>query len=450
MAETLPKSKKLAYASGMFGWSMMINIISVIMIYFYLPPANSGMVNLVSQAAVFGVFNAMSVVMTGSKLFDIIADPFIANATDRSKNPKGRRIPFMKLWIVPSFVFCSLVFFPLYQGEHGMNVLWLGVMLTLFFIATTAYAIPYNALLPELAHTPAEKLTLSSLQSIGFVAGVGVSSNAFNLADMVQAASPALTRAEALQFVVWGLALAGAIAMAVPVLFINEKRYAHSQPSTVSIRAALSQTLHNRNFLIFIAADLVYFMAIALITSGLMYYVKVLAGLPEEAGNMLMITMVAVSLLFYPLITRVAVKICKKKLVVFAFILMSLVFLAIYSLGKLPVSKEAQLYLLVSVFAVPFAVLGILPNAIVAEIAERDSELTGQNKEGMYYAVRLLFDKFGQMLGLSLFAFLTMYGKDPGNDMGLRLTGLIGCMLCLIAGMIYLGFREKSDRNERG
>lgn len=442
MPEALPKSKKLAYACGMLGWSIMINIISVIVIYFYLPPSNSGMVNLISQVAIFGAFNAMSVIMAGSKLFDIIADPFIAHATDNSRHSKGRRIPFMRLWIVPAFVFCGLVFFPLYQGEHAMNVLWLGVMLTLFFISATAYAIPYNALLPELAHTPEEKLTLSSLQSIGFVAGVGLSSNAFNFTDMLQSAAPGLARAEALQFVVWGLAFVAAIAMSIPVFTINEKRYAHSQPSTASIGRALGQTLRNRNFLIFITADLVYFTAVALITSGLMYYVTVLAGLQERAGNKLMITMVAVSLLFYPLVARVAVKTGKKKLVVFAFAVMSLVFLAIYTLGKMPVSSELQLYLLVAVFAIPFAVLGILPNAIVAEIAERDSRQTGQSKEGMYYAVRLLFDKLGQMLGLSLFAFLTMYGKDSENDSGLRLSGLAGCILCVAAALIYSAFRE--------
>lgn len=441
-AQKLPAGKQLAYAAGMLGWSVMINIITVIVIYFYLPPAKANMTGLITQGAIFLTVNAMSLIMTCSKLADIIADPLIAHATDSSRNPKGRRIPFMKWWIIPSLVFCSLVFMPLSDEESPQNILWLAVILPLFFISTTAYAIPYNALLPELARTPEEKLRLSSLQSIGFVIGVGLSSNAFNFADMFQEAMPQLARREALQYTVWALAVVGAAAMSFPVLFIDERKYAYGIPATVSIRTALRQSLRNRNFMIFIAADLAYFMAIAVITSGLMYYVTVLANMEEEEGNKLMITMVAVSLLFYPLVNKVALRTGKKILVIISFAIMSIVFLAIYSLGKLPIEKALQLYLLVSVFAVPFAILGILPNAIVAEIAEQDAKQTGQNNEGMYYAVRLLFDKFGQMLGLALFSYLTIFGKEEGDDLGLRLNGLIGCGLCALAGMIYLGFKE--------
>lgn len=443
-AERLPVPKQIAYASGMLGWSIMINIITVIVIYFYLPPSSSGMTNLITQATILGVLNAMSLLMAGSKLADIIADPLLAHSTDTSRNPRGRRIPFMSYWILPSLVFCALVFMPVDKQESSANILWLAVMLPLFFVSTTAYAIPYNALLPELAHTPEAKLRLSSMQSIGFVGGVGLSSNAFNFADMVQHSMPSLTRIEALQYVVWGLALAGAVAMAMPVLFIDERKYVHNKPATISIREALKRSLRNNNFMIFIAADFVYFMAIAVITSGLMYYVTVLAGLHESDGNALMITMVAVSLLFYPVVNKLALRTGKKRLVIVSFLIMSIVFLAIYSLGKLPVSPAVQLYALVSVFAIPFAVLGILPNAIVAELAEQDALRTGDNNEGMYYAVRLLFDKFGQMFGLSLFAFLTRFGKgDNGNDLGLRLNGLIGFVLCLTAAIIYMGFREK-------
>ena len=35
----LPFNKQLAYASGMIGWSIMTNIIIVMLPYFYLPPS---------------------------------------------------------------------------------------------------------------------------------------------------------------------------------------------------------------------------------------------------------------------------------------------------------------------------------------------------------------------------------------------------------------------------
>jgi GPH family glycoside/pentoside/hexuronide:cation symporter len=93
----LPLSKQLAYACGMIGWSIMTNIIIVMLPYFYLPPSNAGLVPLVPQLLLFGVVNILSVIAASGRFVDALFDPFIASLSDKSKNPKGRRIPFMKL-----------------------------------------------------------------------------------------------------------------------------------------------------------------------------------------------------------------------------------------------------------------------------------------------------------------------------------------------------------------
>jgi GPH family glycoside/pentoside/hexuronide:cation symporter len=88
------------------------------------------------------------------------------------------------------------------------------------------------------------------------------------------------------------------------------------------------------------------------------------------------------------------------------------------------------------------ASLGILPNAILADIAQQDAEETGENREGMFFAVKYLFVKLGQTLGLALFAFLTVYGISARNDFGLRLNGLCGFVLCLLAFLVFSRFKE--------
>ena len=60
--ERIPLSKIIAYAFGVFGWSISINIISVMLLYLYLPPTNAGMVNLVPQIVFFGVINIIALV----------------------------------------------------------------------------------------------------------------------------------------------------------------------------------------------------------------------------------------------------------------------------------------------------------------------------------------------------------------------------------------------------
>src|ERR1700694_5927787 len=94
--EKLPFKKQLAYAAGMMGWSIMTNLIIVILPYFYLPPSNAGLIQLVPQLLLLGVVNVLSVIAASGRLVDAFYDPFIASLSDKSENSKGRRIPFMK------------------------------------------------------------------------------------------------------------------------------------------------------------------------------------------------------------------------------------------------------------------------------------------------------------------------------------------------------------------
>ena len=445
MGEKLSLSKQIAYACGMLGWSILTNIIGVMLIYFYLPPSNSGLVNLLSQTLIFGTLNLAAVITGSGRLFDAFYDPFIGQTSDRSKNPKGRRIPFMKWAIIPTMIFCALVYLPMEKTESTSNGIWLTIILILFFVSATTYIIPYNAMLPEMAHTSEDKVKLSTFQQVGFVIGIIISSATNNIADVFQNVFSLDERISAVQFSIWSLCLLGGIFMLIPVLAIDEKKYCKGKPSHLAILPAMRQTFKNKNFIYYITADFSWYMALYIITSGLLYFLTVLCGGKEEEGFYLMGTMVGVSLLFYPFINFFAKKIGKKKLILFSFALMSGVFLFIYFLGKISIPNNMQMYLLAIGAAFPLATLGILPPAILAEIAEEEAKQTGENREGLYFAVKYFFVKLGQTFGIGLFAFLTLYGKDPGNDLGLRLNGICGFVLCLIAMLVFSRFKEKKS-----
>jgi GPH family glycoside/pentoside/hexuronide:cation symporter len=442
--EKLPFKKQLSYACGMIGWSIMTNIIIVMLPYFYLPPSNSGLMPFVPQLLLFGVLNIMSVIAASGRLVDAIFDPFIASLSDKSNNPKGRRIPFMKWAILPAALFCGLTFYPLIKGESLHNAFWLAFTLVGFFMGATAYIIPYNALLPELTDTAEEKVKLSSFQQVGFVIGIIISALVNNFADLVQKGFHVTSRDIAVQYTIWGLCAFAGLIMLIPVIAIDERKYlVATKPSHLPLLQAIRKTFSQSNFKYYLISDFSYYMALSIISSGLLFFVTVLLRLPESMGGLLMLIMVLGSLVFYPLINYISKKYGKKLLVLFSFALLSLIFAMIYFLGRLPFSPEAQVYTLVLFAAFPLASLGILPNAILAEIAERDTMVTGENREGMFFAVKYLFVKLGQTLGIALFAFLTVYGKDPGHDLGLRLNGVCGFVLCLVAFIFFTRFRER-------
>ena len=71
-AEIFPFRKQIAYACGMVGWSIMTNIIIVMLPFYYLPPSNSGLTQFIPQLMLFGVLNILSVIAASGRFVDAI------------------------------------------------------------------------------------------------------------------------------------------------------------------------------------------------------------------------------------------------------------------------------------------------------------------------------------------------------------------------------------------
>jgi len=281
----LPLSKEIAYACGMVGWSIMTNLLIVMLPYFYLPPSNAGLKPLVPQLLVFGVVNILSIIAASGRFIDALFDPFIASLSDKSKNPKGRRIPFMKWAILPAVVFCCLTFYPFEMKQSNVNAGWLAITMTLFFMSVTAYVIPYNALLPELTATAEEKVKLSSFQQAGFVLGIIIAASVNNYADVVEHVFHITSRDQSVQYTIWGLAMVAGIVMLIPILAIDEKKYSVSKPSHLPILTAIRKTFSNANFKYYLISDFSFYMSLSVISSGMLYFGTVLLNLPESIGG---------------------------------------------------------------------------------------------------------------------------------------------------------------------
>jgi GPH family glycoside/pentoside/hexuronide:cation symporter len=438
----------LAYAAGMAGWSILINIVSVMLIYIYLPPNNAGLNTLIPPVVYLGIFSILALVAAGGRLFDAITDPLIAWLSDRSENKKGRRVPFMRIGWLPAVVFCVAVFFPLRLSESHQNVAWLLVTLTLFYLFLTIYFIPYNALMPELAPSGREKVTLSTWLSLAYVIGMIIAAQTPLIASWLEKLFLLNERIRSFQIAIMVLSVVAAVFLYLPVISINEQSCCQGKPAQVSFRKSLGQTIRNYNFRLFLFADFSYFLAVAIIASGMLYYLRVLLDLEEAIGSKVLGLMVIVSLVFYPLVLYVSKFVQKKILVSSALIFLGIVFLTIFFLGKLPLPPKSQIYLFALLASLPVAILGILPYAIIAEVAQLDSLKTGLRKEGMYFAVRNFFYKLGMTVGIMLFTILTIWGKDPGDDFGIRLNGLVGAAFCILAGLTFLLFKEKKIQRE--
>ena len=86
------------------------------------------------------------------------------------------------------------------------------------------------------------------------------------------------------------------------------------------------------------------------------------------------------------------------------------------------------------------AILGILPQAVVADIAEADALTFGEQRSGMFFAARTFAMKLGQALSLLIFTSVTV----SGSEFSYRMTAVIATVCCLAGAVLFFFYREKS------
>ena len=237
------------------------------------------------------------------------------------------------------------------------------------------------------------------------------------------------------------MAVFAVIFMQVPVWTINEKEYVHTKPSEGNALSSLIKTFKNGDFRLFVGSDIFYWVGLTMFQTGLPFFVTSLLKLDESMSTIYFVAMTALSLVFYLPVNILTRKLGKKKLVCTAFFIFAAAFFYTSRMGTFPgVSPTVQGFILVVVAAFPMAIFGILPQAIVADVAESEAVLTGENREGMFYAARTFAFKLGQSLAMLIFTALATVGT--GSD-GYRLVAMTSAALALIGGILLLFFNEK-------
>lgn len=328
--------KKIIYSLGQFGWSLVSYAPGMLLIYFYLPPETRkpGFPPRIYQGAILGIFTIIGLAYALGRVFDAVTDPVIAGLSDRSKSKFGRRRIYLAVSVLPFSLLSLLIFTPPLRGSSPLNTVWVFAMVLIFYWFMTMYVTPYFAWLSELGHTPNERLLLSTLISITWALGAAVGSQTFTFKGIFEGMGYDPTTAFQLTMAIF--AGIGFVFMLLPIIFIDEKKYCESHQSGEKIFEALKNAFGNKNFLLFTISDLSYWIAMAMISSGLVYYVTILLREGESFTSFLQILMFGLSFLFYVPVTLLAKKFGKKPILIIGFFFFIGSYLLAMGLGKLP------------------------------------------------------------------------------------------------------------------
>lgn len=440
----LSTGKMWLFAIGQMGWALLNGIVVNWLIFFYQPDMatkNVGHTIFIPQGAAFLGLTVIGVISAFGRLFDAFTDPLIASSSDRSKNKNGRRIPFMRKIAIPFGIVTVLMFMSPVNGTSSTNSIWLFIASVLFYLCMTIYCTPFNALIPELGKTQKDRINISTFISVTFFLGYSIAYLLPNIAGLFE---NSVGYINSLRITIAIMATFAVICMLVPTFAIKEKDYIDTIPSETPAFKSLMKTFKNREFRTFVRSDVLYWVALTLFQTGLPFFVTSLMKLETGMTFFFFVLMTLLSLIFYVPVNIVAKKLGKKKMVVFAFIFFSFVFLITSMCGMFGISGMIYGIIISVLAAIPMAILGILPQAIVADISEFDSIETKENREGMFFAARTFAFKLGQSLALLVFTGMATIGN---NGQGYRIAAITAAVFCLVGGLALLAYNEKKVFN---
>ena len=427
------------FAIGQLGWSMLSGIVSNWLLYFYMPSEETiaaGMPLFITQGIVFVGMTVIGLITAFCRLVDGFIDPFIASKSDSLTHPLGRRIPFMRWFAIPFGVMTVVVFTVPGLGGELFNDIALFVCLVAFYVSLSLYCTPFNALIPELGRTQELRVNLSTYISVTFFVGTAVAYLVPTIAGFMQGA---LGIANAYRVTIAILAAIAIACMLLPPFTIDENTYAETEPSTTPMGASVIKTFKNKEFQVFEISDILYWIGLTMFQTGLPFYVTSLMGLDSSMNFVLFAGMTVISLVFYAPVNMMAKRLGKKKLVTFAFFFFCVAFATTSICGQFGVPPIVWGGLIAVLAAIPMAILGILPQAVLADIAECDAIESGENREGMFYAARTFSMTLGQSIAMILFSSIATLGS---GGFGYRVTAMVATAFCLLGGVVFMRYRE--------
>ncbi|HEY8496600.1 MAG TPA: MFS transporter [Limnochordales bacterium] len=426
----------LRYGAGYAGIAIVTQTVLVWLAYFYAPPAEAGLPSLLPIAWV-------GAAMLVGRAVDAVSDPLVAAWSDATRSRLGRRRPFMLLGALPLAVTFALLWWPPMALSTTALAVYLAVMVSLFLLFFTVYTAPYLALLPELGRTRAERVGLATWQAVFQILGLAVA----------MVGSGFLI--EQFGFGGMGLALAALslLTFLITALGVPEAPSSSSQPPSLGVVESALLTLRNGPYVHYVLSHVLFWIGLNAVVVGAPYFVTVMMGGSEADASVALALTFVVAVLCFPFMGRLSNRRGLKWTMQVSMVALAAALLLWGLVGRWPgpVGAFGQGLIVFAVAGVGVAGLFVLPNAMVAEIADYDERLHGMRREAMFFGVQGFLVKTA--MGLSSYGttwLLETFGYTGERALGLVFLGPLAALFVLAGIAVLSGYREDVVRGETG
>ena len=403
-APALPRRKLFFY--GLSDMPIQVAMIPVLSLVPNLYGADMGI-----EVAVVGAM------MLIARSFDIVTDPLIGWATDRTRTRWGRR----RVWMLASIPFLTLASYRLFVPPDGVGPEYLLLWLVVFWLGWTMLQIPYYALGAELSASYDERTRITAWRS-----WIGIAANVVSKLVPVMAGLCTAYFCFDMGGIRNNLLIIGAMMLVLVPLTIGATVAGVEEPkSFVPARAPLLPGLRimakNGPFRRLVLALFINYLGQSISTVTVVYFIRDV--LQEENLAILMLLIFFGCQLFgIPFWNWFCQRINKHK----AWCLALFAFAALHCMYMLLGPGDFHLMLpITACTGFLGAAFPVVPPSMTADIVDLDTIESGEDRTAMYFAVSSFVVKIGSAVGpFMALALLGLTGYDSASGAGGSVDGL--------------------------
>ncbi|MEM8985769.1 MAG: MFS transporter [Pseudomonadota bacterium] len=375
-----------------------------------------------------------------TRFWDVFTDPLMGVISDRFPSRFGRR----RHWLVFSIPIIVGALLALCFPPAGAGPAYLAFCLFIFYIGFTLASISMFAWAAEVSTDYHERSRIMAfLQAAN---GLGTLALLVSIAYLDMNGAPLDRKVATVGLL---LACAAPVAFFVSVLSVSEPPAQRRKPQTST--NWLNVLRSNKALQLLLGADLLFGLVQGLFFGLVIFYASDVLKLPQASG-IFMLLMLAVGVPAIVLWARLSKRYGKHKVLAYA----SLTGAAMtFFLGVAPAGNMAF-------GAVAFGLQGFglgaalyLTKSIMADVADEDRLLSGEDRTGLMYAFLTLTYKVGLAFALGLsFPILDAFGFRPGEEnagsaiLSLRALMVFGPAACFL-GAAFLLWRFPIDEAQQ-
>ena len=390
----------------------------------------------------------MGLIFSVSRIWDAVSDPFVGYLSDRTVTRLGRR----RIWLLASVIPISVTFYMVFAPPLGLTGRqldwWMAISIIGFYSSMTLFFVPHMALGAEMTDDYHERNKLFGARHFAYALGSILSLASMQLLIVAEFGKETDVRALAEELALLAVAIMS-VFLIFAVVRLKERPEFQGRMTSAPF-SAFKDVWQNNHARLFIVVQFIENVGSAAIAALTLYVMQYVVGAPHLAV-LVILTYFIPSSLSVPLWIPLAKKFGKIRMWVISMIGTGTSFGAFC---LLPFIDSIDIRIAISFVFAFFAGLaagcgGMIGPSVQSDIVDYDELVSGERKEGSYFAAWNFVQKSAVGVMLLLTGFVLQFSGFVPNaaqtlEVKIAIVGLYGFfpLVCYFVGaFMFAKFR---------